>query len=201
MKNLIVSIYLVFFTLNIVSAQTNNPSESVLITSEKDKTQNTKNEKGELLVNVSPQDVLKMKAAGFVSYRDFGARGDGKTDDMDAIAAAHAFANQQNLPVKADEGANYYNGEKDRTAVIKTDTDFGTANFIIDDAKVKNRNVPVFLVASGLSSFKPEKKPGKNKCEFACHLHYYSHRFCSEALYTLWAKPKQRNFANGHFYG
>jgi hypothetical protein len=97
-----------------------------------------------------------MKAAGFVSYRDFGARGDGKTDDLDAIAGAHAFANQHYLPVKADEGASYYIGGKDRTAVIKTDTDFGTAAFIIDDTKVENRNAPVFMVVSGLSSFKPE---------------------------------------------
>lgn len=156
MRNLIISISLVFCTLNLVSAQTNNSSESVVITSDKSQTAVSTNEKGELLVNVSPQDVLRMKAAGFVSYRDFGARGDGKTDDLDAIAAAHAFANQQNLPVKADEGANYYIGGKDRTAVIRTDTDFGTANFIIDDTKVKNRNTPVFLVTSGLSSFKPE---------------------------------------------
>lgn len=156
MRNLIISISLVFCTLNMVSAQTNNSSESVVITSDKAQTEVSTNEKGELLVNVSPQDVLRMKAAGFVSYRDFGARGDGKTDDLDAIAAAHAFANQQNLPVKADEGANYYIGRKDRTAVIRTDTDFGTANFIIDDIKVKNRNAPVFMVTSGLSSFKPE---------------------------------------------
>ncbi len=97
-----------------------------------------------------------------VRYGDFGAAGDGETDDIDAIAAAHAFANQHGLPVKADEGATYYISGKDRTAVIQTDTDFGSAAFLIDDTDVENRNSPVFLVSSsqqplrleGISSLK-----------------------------------------------
>jgi hypothetical protein len=104
----------------------------------------------------NPTDVLKFKANGFVRYSDFGARGDGKTDDIDAIAATHAFANEQDLPVKADEGFVYYIGGKNRTAVIRTDTDFGTAAFIIDDTGVENRNTQIFLVNSGLKSFKPK---------------------------------------------
>jgi len=108
------------------------------------------------LVNVSPEDVLKFKAMGLVRYSDFGARGDGKADDIDAIAATHAFANQHGLLVKADDKATYYIGGKDRTAIIQTDTDFGTAAFIIDDTDVQNRNASVFMVSSGLQSFKPE---------------------------------------------
>lgn len=93
---------------------------------------------------------------GVVRYRDFGARGDGKTDDIDAIAAAHAFANQHGLPVKAHEGATYYIGGKNRTVVIQTDTDFGTAAFIIDDTGVQNRGAHVFLVSSSLQPFQLE---------------------------------------------
>ncbi len=85
---------------------------------------------------------------GVVRYRDFGAVGDGKTDDSDAIAAAHTFANQHGLPVKADEGATYYIGGKDRTAIIQTDTDFGTAAFVIDDRDVQNRRANVFVISS-----------------------------------------------------
>lgn len=136
--------------------QTKNPSENVVITSTKNKTQVNTNENGELQVNVSPDDVIKFKANGLVRYSDFGARGDGKTDDMDAIAAAHAVANQYAFRVKADEGATYYIGGKNRTAVIRTDTDFGTAAFIIDDTDVQNRNSNVFLVNSSLRPFKPE---------------------------------------------
>jgi len=93
---------------------------------------------------------------GFVRYSDFGAKGDGKTDDMEAIAAAHEFANKEGLPVKADEGATYYISGKNRTAVIRTDTDFGTAAFIIDDTDVENRNAQIFIVNSKLQSFKPK---------------------------------------------
>lgn len=106
--------------------------------------------------NLSKKDVLKFKAKGFVQYSDFGAKGDGKTDDTNAIAATHAFANQHDLMVKADESFTYYIGGKKRTAIIKTDTDFGAANFLIDDTKVKNRQAAIFEVQSSLEAFKLE---------------------------------------------
>lgn len=109
------------------------------------------------LENVAPKDVRKFKAAGVVHYRDFGARGDGKTDDIDAIAATHAFANAHGLRVKADDGATYYISGKERTVEIRTDTDFGKAAFIIDDTEVQNRNASVFTVSSDLQPFKLEK--------------------------------------------
>ena len=36
----------------------------------------------------------------FVTYEQFGAKGDGVTDDAAAIKAAHDYANEQNLPVR-----------------------------------------------------------------------------------------------------
>jgi len=146
-----------FFSCVIVArGQTESPVENVVITSKKKKTQVRTDENGELHVNVSPKDVLKFKANGFVRYSDFGAGGDGETDDIDAIAATHAFANQHGLLVKADEGATYYIGGKERTAVIRTDTDFGTAAFIIDDTEVQNRSTSIFMVSSSLRPFKVE---------------------------------------------
>lgn len=91
-----------------------------------------------------------------VRYGDFGARGDGKTDDSEAIAKAHESANQRGLPVRADDGATYYIGGQDRTAVIQTDTDFGTAAFIVDDTAVQNRRADLFQVRSPLKPLKPE---------------------------------------------
>src|SRR5690606_33218061 len=41
-------------------------------------------------------------------------------------------------------------GGTERTAVIQTDTDFGTAKFIIDDREVQNREASVFTVVSTL---------------------------------------------------
>lgn len=156
MKYMLLFFFLFSCVSNMAQEQAKNTFENVVITSKKNKTQVSINENGELLVNVSPDDFVKFKADGLVRYSDFGAKGDGKTDDMEAIAATHAFANQNFLLVKADEGATYYIGGKNQTAVIRTDTDFGTANFIIDDTDVQNRNSHVFLVSSGKQPFKPE---------------------------------------------
>jgi hypothetical protein len=105
---------------------------------------------------LSDEKISELKSAGKVRYSDFGAKGDGKTDDMEAIAAAHHFANHHSLKVKADDDATYYIGGMDRTAIIQTDTDFGTASFLIDDTEVENRNAPVFLVSSSQQPFKLE---------------------------------------------
>ncbi|MEO7529898.1 MAG: hypothetical protein ABIS69_00760 [Sediminibacterium sp.] len=148
----LLSLSLTFAVLT--QGQTKAPLDNVVITSETTKTQVHTNEKGELQVNVSSKDVRKFKANGLVHYSDFGAKGDGKTDDIDAIAATHAFANQYSLLVKADDGATYYIGGKKRTAVIRTDIYFCTAAFIIDDTEVQNINTPVFLVSSMLEPFK-----------------------------------------------
>src|SRR5690554_2081655 len=157
------SLKVLFLILFIVSAvpgmgqgRDRSRNSNVIISSIKGSTEVSTNENGELSVKISPKVLRKLKAKGFVSYHDLGAKGDGKTDDMEAIAATHAIANQLNLPVKADEKATFYIGGKNRTAVIKTDTHFGTAAFIIDDTDVENRNAHVFIVSSGKQSFNPE---------------------------------------------
>ena len=80
---------------------------------------------------------------GYVSYEDFGAVGDGVTDDFTAIYRAHEYANEHKLPVKATPGKTYYifdttlgTGDTAYAAVIKTDVDWQGANFIIDDRKL-----------------------------------------------------------------
>lgn len=150
MKFLLIALF--FSLFNILQAE--KAYENTTITSNKDKTNVSSNEN--LINSVSPNDVLKFKKRGFVRYTDFGASGNGETDDMDAIVATHAFANQNGLMVKADKGATYYIGGNDRTAIVMTNTDFGTSVFLIDDTKVKNRNSHVFLVKSSLEPFKPE---------------------------------------------
>jgi len=90
----------------------------------------------------------------YVTYSEFGAVGDGVTDDFDAIIRAHAAANEAGMPVRAETGATYYIGASTRTALIQTDTDWGDAKFIIDDSKVEvaNRNSHVFHISSKLPS-------------------------------------------------
>ena len=77
----------------------------------------------------------------YVTYEEFGAVGDGVADDYAAICKAHDYANENGLPVRANDNATYYicnpiiDGEM-RSALIKTDVDWGTAKFIIDDTPI-----------------------------------------------------------------
>ena len=91
----------------------------------------------------------------FVTYKDFGAAGDGITDDFSAIVACHEYANKNGLPVIVSDG-EYYLGADDMTAVIMTDTDFTGAKFIIDDRKVKDITRNCFHIKSDAEYFYPE---------------------------------------------
>jgi len=86
-----------------------------------------------------------------IYYSEYGAVGDGVTDDFDAIIKAHAEANKAGLQVRADAGATYYIGGANKTALIQTDTDWGDAKFIIDDKQVERRSANIFNVTSKLS--------------------------------------------------
>lgn len=87
-----------------------------------------------------------------VTYEEFGALGDGVADDLPAIVAAHAHANEQGLPVRARADATYHLGARALTAIIQTDTDWNTARFVIDDSRgVENHKLPLFEVRSRLA--------------------------------------------------
>lgn len=88
----------------------------------------------------------------YVTYESFGAIGDGITDDFEAIIKTHEYANKNNLSVFAKETATYYIGGANKTAYIKTNTDWSTARFIIDDRNVENINSWVFNVAPSKGS-------------------------------------------------
>ncbi len=83
-----------------------------------------------------------------VRYEDFGAKGDGKSDDFEALVKAHAHANEKGLPVKAKDGATYYLSGAGRTIIVQTDTDLGTAKFLIDDTKLENHRANIFELRS-----------------------------------------------------
>jgi len=86
-----------------------------------------------------------------VTYEAFGAVGDGVADDLPAICKAHEHANKSDLPVRSNPSATYHLGRKAQTAIIQTDTDWGTSKFIIDDSRgVDNSRRPLFEVASRL---------------------------------------------------
>ena len=154
MKYKLLVFFFLFSGYSIAQEHTNTVNDDVLITISNNKTEISYNSSKQLCLNVSEKDVEKFKSNGFVIYKNFGAKGDGKTDDIDAICATHAFANQEGLTVKINDNATYYISGKSLTAEIQTNTDFGTASFIIDDTKVENRSKPVFLVSSFLKPYK-----------------------------------------------
>lgn len=89
-----------------------------------------------------------------VLYSEFGAVGDGVTNDLPAIVQTHAYANANGLSVKADEGAVYYICDIAESAIIQTDTDWTGATFIIDDAACEfgQRTMNVFVVKSSYAN-------------------------------------------------
>ncbi len=91
----------------------------------------------------------------YVTYSQFGAKGDGKTDDSEAIRAAHEHANANGLDVRADFGATYYIGVMDRAIHVRTNTDWTGASFIIDDTNVglDKRGVSVFYVTPDKATY------------------------------------------------
>ena len=124
--------------------------------SQNNKLGNPSSNQSQVSNNTSEGKLQKFITIGYVEYSDFGAVGDGVTDDSDAVFNTHAYANQHDLKVKANSGASYYLGGKERTAIIQTDTDFGTAKFIIDDTNLENIKAPIFKVSSRLATYELE---------------------------------------------
>lgn len=92
----------------------------------------------------------------YVSYEMFGAKGDGVTNDIEAIRAAHKYANDNKMDVKTDPFATYYLGPEPMEVPIMTNVDFSSSKFIIDDREVtlENRNAPIFKIVSKYAPIK-----------------------------------------------
>ena len=93
-----------------------------------------------------------------LSYEDYGAIGDGVSDDSDAIRNTHMAANVFGLPIVAKSDATYYIGKIDETITVKTDTNWNGAEFILDDSQIKwndktHREIWVFTIASDVESY------------------------------------------------
>ena len=93
------------------------------------------------------------KSVEVVRYEDYGAVGDGVTDDSAAIRAAHTEANEKGLAVLGNPDATYYIGAIDESIIVKTDTDWNGAHLVFGDKDIrwddsKLRSVYVFNVVS-----------------------------------------------------
>ncbi len=85
-----------------------------------------------------------------ITYEEFGAVGDGVTDDLPAVCSAHAHANENGLSVRSRPDATYHLGRRALTAIIATDTDWNTSRFTVDDTDVEDHKLPLFEVRSQL---------------------------------------------------
>ena len=98
-------------------------------------------------------EILKRNVS-VVYYKDWtDIKGDGETNDFDAIRALHEYANAGGQRVVAESGKEYYlESSGGKPIVIKTNVDFSGATFIIDDTYItgnhKERSTNVFLIQS-----------------------------------------------------
>lgn len=109
------------------------------------------------------------KVINTVSYKDFGAVGDGVTDDYDAIRNTHLEANAEGYKVFAESGKTYYLPPHTVTIPVQTDVDWSGAKFIIDDRTINYnghaaQNTSLFSVNPELKRFNlsvPSLKKGQ----------------------------------------
>ena len=91
-----------------------------------------------------------------IYYKDFGAVGDGVTDDFFAIKDCHYYANLYGHTVNSDGPnktyyiGNYLTGSSTSSIIVQTDTNWHGCTFIFDDSKVPTdsacRMSAIFLI-------------------------------------------------------
>ena len=73
--------------------------------------------------------------AGTVYYEEFGAKGNGSTDDFEAMYKAHVYANQCGQTVCGKPGAHYYigPGSLNKNIPVMTNVNFNGATITVND--------------------------------------------------------------------
>ncbi|NLF15930.1 MAG: hypothetical protein GX595_01545 [Lentisphaerae bacterium] len=92
---------------------------------------------------IGPDRVAVLEEGEAVNYRMFGARGDGQSDDGQAIRRAHDYANRRGLPVVNLSGEFWIT--ETTGILIQTPVSWGATVFHIDE-RYNRRNAPRFVV-------------------------------------------------------
>ncbi len=69
-----------------------------------------------------------------INYKEFGAKGNGRDNDFEAILACHEYANTYGHSVVVNSGTYYIKETGGKTIPVMTDVDWTGAKFIIDDS-------------------------------------------------------------------
>ncbi len=109
-------------------------------------------EKGDVDLSAAKVNGYKLDLI-YITYEEFGAKGDGRNNDFYAIYDAHTYANKYGHKVRAKDSATYYISEtRDRVIEVYTDVEWGSAKFIIDDTKIdpasKHLTRAIFYIGS-----------------------------------------------------
>ncbi len=90
-----------------------------------------------------------------IYYADFGAKGDGFTDDFAAIKACHDYANLYGHVANSDGASKVYyigKGNGNKSIIVQTDTNWHGCKFIFDDSEIApndpERNTSIFWIKS-----------------------------------------------------
>ena len=126
-------------------------------------------EEGAESINFDTDFVYSGFNARNIYYEEFGAKGNGKADDFEAIKACHKYANMYGHTVNATPGAVYYIGKNDEgtSAVIQTDVNWNGCTFIFDDTELTQ---PLSAEQNGGAVV--EQSPGWNVAVFSVESEY-----------------------------
>ena len=97
-------------------------------------------------------DYLYEYEVSVITYEEYGAKGDGETNDTSAIKQAHRAANEGGQTVVAREGAHYLINPNTTSITIRTDTIWTGAEFTIDSRSLSRQGEPLFYIPSSYSN-------------------------------------------------
>ncbi|MBQ4032031.1 MAG: hypothetical protein II625_09785 [Bacilli bacterium] len=109
---------------------------------------NTLTDDGGSVHKLSNNLFAKLQYINSINYNQFGAKGNGITNDFQYLKKAHDYANLYNLNVEGVTKSTYYIGEINEPILVKTNTDLKNSHFIIDDENIdfSKREISIYNI-------------------------------------------------------